>query len=370
MLTLLLLLATAGGETRNLILQAAPPPQPAIVAPPTPLLVEWSGGEVRCDGAPVTPVRTVKPEPAVAASRPGADISQIELVFRIDAEGRPLDIDQSRPVVSAMSADLAPSLSLWRFEPRRERANCAIRFTPSTAAIATAPIEALRRFAAVSRSTSYGRNEVLARIRAGDCVSPRYPRVLLQGFPDYEMLPQESGTALLSVIGFDIGPDGKPTRVRVVGGDGNAALDRAAVAAQEQSRYATGDARSGCTMPFVRRPGESVAAPPPPHLASFRPAGATCPRDIKWASMPPLSFPEAFRRRAIEGWAVVKFDLAPWGQPGNVEVVASAPADIFADNARSIVMRARAEARDGGGVTGCVERVVFRIGREELASAP
>jgi len=44
-------------------------------------------------------------------------------------------------------------------------------------------------------------------------------------------------------------------------------------------------------------------------------------------SLPPLMpFPSRFRRRAIEGWSEIGFDVAPWRATGNVRVLASTPA--------------------------------------------
>ncbi|HEX8216285.1 MAG TPA: TonB family protein, partial [Allosphingosinicella sp.] len=117
--------------------------------------------------------------------------------------------------------------------------------------------------------------------------------------------------------------------------------------------------RKGCTYAFHRRQTEPLRAPPPPEEAAFRPADATCPSERPaWAHMPPLVFPEEFRRRAIEGWAVLRYDVAPWGATGNVSVLASEPAAAFGEQAVRIVSGAR-RAAGTQGYTGCVTRVIF-----------
>nr|WP_246586786.1 TonB family protein [Stakelama flava] len=92
------------------------------------------------------------------------------------------------------------------------------------------------------------------------------------------------------------------------------------------------------------------------------PNGERCPDYGDWKYLPPLQryFPAGFRRRAIEGWAVVRFDVAPWGETGDVEVIASEPADVFGDAAKTIVSQARLPKSDASRI-GCVERVRFKL---------
>ena len=97
-------------------------------------------------------------------------------------------------------------------------------------------------------------------------------------------------------------------------------------------------------------------------LGSFRVLPDTCSGEPKWAFLPPLGsyFPAAFRRRGIEGWAVVRFDVAPWGETGDVEVLASEPADAFGKAAARLIASAR-KAKAGRGDVGCVEKVLFKM---------
>jgi TonB family protein len=76
--------------------------------------------------------------------------------------------------------------------------------------------------------------------------------------------------------------------------------------------------------------------------------------------MPPIGFPPEFERRGIEGWAVVRFDIAPWGGVGNVAVVAAEPAAAFGQQAVQIVGAAR-KAPSARGYTGCMARVLFKL---------
>ena len=63
-------------------------------------------------------------------------------------------------------------------------------------------------------------------------------------------------------------------------------------------------------------------------------------------------------RRRIEGWAVVRYDAAPWGEIGNVTVLAAQPSADFGTQAQ-VVLRSAKVAPSESGFTGCVERVRF-----------
>ena len=98
-----------------------------------------------------------------------------------------------------------------------------------------------------------------------------------------------------------------------------------------------------------------------PDADAFRPQGATCGDDRAWDRKPALIYPAAYRRRAVEGWAVLTYDIAPWGEIGNVKVAAAQPAADFGTQAQRMLLSARAAASPQGW-TGCVERVRFQMG--------
>jgi outer membrane biosynthesis protein TonB len=117
-------------------------------------------------------------------------------------------------------------------------------------------------------------------------------------------------------------------------------------------------ARTGCGYSYYRRQPEPLKAPEAPPSASFRPEGSTCPAELgQWAFMPRLEFPPEFLRRGIEGWAAIRYDLAPWGATGNLAVLAAEPAEAFGAQAMRIVSQAR--RAPSSGYSGCVTRVRF-----------
>ena len=170
------------------------------------------------------------------------------------------------------------------------------------------------------------------------------------------------------MVGFDIGADGIPANVRTLSSDGNAALDRASVAAIAKSRFVA-QARASCSYPYYRRQTTPIAAPSLPPLQPFKPAGATCDDTIRWSKLPQAQYPEAFKRRSVEGWAILRYDAEPSGAVANVEVLASEPSPEFGVVAKQVIAEARHPANAARAI-GCVRPLRFRISDGSTQSTP
>lgn len=99
----------------------------------------------------------------------------------------------------------------------------------------------------------------------------------------------------------------------------------------------------------------------------MRPANAVCPAKVEWATRPTTFYPPAYRNRAIEGWAVVSFDTAPWGEVGNVKLLEAQPSADFGSQAMAIVRGARVTP-SAQGASGCVETVKFMMPADDAAA--
>lgn len=346
-----------------LIVQPPPPPIVTTAPNPIPALTAYRAGEARCGGTAQKPLLTEAPLPTGTFVAPGEVLKPlpIKLGFRIDATGRPLSI--KAPIGGAYGPDVPAAFAAWRFAPGAERSDCEIEFAPVTAPVSTADLATVHRYLALLGAQRQGPHPAVGRAafeRAkppGDCLDPP-PNVRLRAYPAFEAIPQPPGTMSYSFLQFDIDSKGRPTNIRVVTSDGNAALDRQSADAIARSRFEPA-ARRGCNYPYYRRQPEPMKAPEAPSADAFRPEAATCPKEQgPWASMPKLTFPPEFGRRAIEGWAVIGYDLAPWGATGNVRVLASEPADAFGLQAVRIVAQAR-RAPAASGYAGCTTLVRF-----------
>lgn len=341
---------------------AGPLPPPPIFGatptyrPPERMLLKWTMGEVRCGDRVVVPVRGVMPSPSLSYAAPGAAASTLTMRFRIDAAGRPLGVTRVGTNYVADSSDVAPALVATRFAPGAVD-DCRVDFAGVRTTLDTAPLADLRAVSVVSG----GRPDpaVFRRVFAvgSDCADPP-PEVRLRGFPAFDALAARPGEIGWSMTGFDIDAGGRPVRLATVAGSGDAALDRASLRAVADSRFAPG-ARHGCVYPYVQRPAV-LPAPEPPEVATFRPAEASCPVSAEWVRKPVPVYPAAYNRRSIEGWAVIGFDVAPWGATGNIRVLAAEPAADFGDSAMGVI-RAATKPPSATGATGCVERVRYKV---------
>lgn len=332
--------------------------QVPTIPPPQAQLARWTVGAAECAGAPVAWVRAPAPIPFIRNAPVTAEVGPT-YGFTVDADGRLLDIRRKGAGHVAHGEDLAPALAAAHAAPAG-RSGCTVRFTVITEPLATAPIQRVFAYAAQVRVPP---RSVLARINAagGDCMRPPYSAIRRRTYPDYRALPATPGAPSWTVTLYDINARGAPVRVATAGSSGNVALDRAAVDAVARSRWEP-RARTGCLAPTPLN-AATLAAPPLPEERALRPAGATCPDTLPNVRPPSLTMPEAYRRRAIEGWAVIAYDVAPWGATGNARVLSAQPTAEFGEWALRVVGSV-AKPASSTGHTGCVDRVRFAMGEQ------
>jgi hypothetical protein len=376
---LLPLAAAASAATAQIPAPPVPPAPPKPTAGPVasaaePVIVRFRADPPRCGGAEARPTLAEEPFPTGYPSwtppRREAAPGSVLVRFRIAADGRPLDIRAERrpggPPVE--TSDVAPAFAAWRFQPGRERRDCEALFSMETSPVDAADEETLYRFLALHPASrqpllgSVGHAAFRRIVPAGSsCAEPR-PNVRLQAYPPFEEIPQAQGTVSYSFMRYDIGRDGRTRNVALVSTSGNAVLDRESLRAIRMSRFEPG-VRTGCAHYFFRRQPEPMPAPAVPEEAAYRTEDATCPKEEPgWAYMPPLEFPANFNRRGIEGWAIVRFDIAPDGTTRNVRTLDFAPAADFGERGARIVRTGRKNAADRG-YEGCIARVIFRLPR-------
>ncbi|MCC2975551.1 energy transducer TonB [Sphingomonas sp. PL-96] len=323
-------------------------------------LAAWMPGELRCGGALVTATTLQRPWTALHWSGTRAPAQELRYRFRIDATGRPMSVRREGSGPAWGSADVAPSLAVSRFPAAAPHADCTLAYSLRQTSLADAPVGDLISYSLTPLSGRLAA-EGWARIQPPDtsCLVEPRPRPLMQAFPDFLALPGTPGVKHWSMLAYDLDRKGRPIHVRVASSTGDPALDRAAAQAMRASRFA-GGARTGCLYPMWRGP-TTVAAPEAPAEDAMRPTGSTCPHDDTWVNPPRLRYAQPYHRRSIEGWAVIAFDVAPWGALGNLRVLASEPTEDFGTQALQVI-GAATKPPSATGRTGCVERVLFKIG--------
>jgi TonB family protein len=321
---------------------------------------------VNCGGTAASVVRIERPWLQRVYPN-SAKYAPVSFAFDIDANGRPLAIRKGNAATPfGVADDLGPALAATRFRPGQAKTGCTIVYSPELTAIDDAPLSALMAYSANQLSGPLP-PEAWKRIFAtGTCKGDAAAGLRNRAFPNFRATPAEPGVRDWSMVGYDVGQDGASINIETLASSGNAALDEASQAATAETRYWSG-AFTGCRFSYWRSAG-TLPAPPAPEEDAFRPAGATCPERRDWATPPVLRFPEPYRRRSIEGWAVVTYDVAPWGEINNIQVKASQPSEDFGTQAVAVLRSARVEA--GPGAVGCVERVRFVMEPDSAETAP
>ncbi|WP_242415749.1 TonB family protein [Sphingomonas panni] len=347
-----------------LLLAANTVPQPVVTTASTAhSLGRWNPGPVRCGETVVAPVRLSAVQPWLRWG-PG-EPTTVTLQFRIDSDGRPLSIRAEGTSFVPNSEDIAPALAASTFAPGTPHTDCRIDYRQQVVPLAQADPADLIAYSLAPTSGPL-RPEGWERIRPADtdCLRQPRPAALLRAYPDFRKLPGTPGERQWSMTSYDLDAKGRPVAVRTTSGTGNTALDAAARKAVSTSRFTEGK-RQGCLYPYSRA-ALRLAAPVAPDEAQFGPT-PHCPA-VEWAQQPRLTYPEAWNRRRIEGWAVVQFDVAPWGEVGNTRVLASEPAEAFGQRAMQVVRSAKRPPSPTG-ASGCIKRVRFAIRPDEQLGA-
>lgn len=325
-----------------------------------PPVLHVPAGEATCGGVGVVPTYS-ELLPARQGGMPGLPRESL-YDFSIGAGGRTQDI---RPVIESAREDdaLQASLAAWRFasSPRKD---CRLTVRWRSVPVEEAETPDLLNYLAVTRDRGALRDAVVKRLGGpgsdcGERFGGRRPDVI--HYPDFERgrRPPPGGRSW-SVIRWNIAADGRLTDIETLGSSGDADLDAEARRTLGESRMLPGPARTGCVYNLYSN-GETLPAPP---LPTDRPDDPLqrCPAAIadRFTARANPVFPRIFQDRGIEGWALVRFDVATWGQIGNVGVIEAQPAAAFGPEAIRTIAGGRAEPGFEAGVR-CVVPVRFKI---------
>jgi len=349
---------------------------PALAAPPVPPppldvvpvgqprethVLTWRASDVTCGaGTRIAPAVRNAPEPQQVMTRGYNGPSEVTVRFDLDAGGRPFNMSGVIEPRSRLQArDIMPSLRASRFVVDAPQTGCSVRYTPQIESAAQAPPETLARFG-VAQRLRMGK-DVWDRLAPGDC--RERPRVapLTRSFPDFRKLARQEGARQWTYVRYDLDSAGMPVNLVTGPTSGYDALDAEALRAVAAGRYA-GGARTGCVQAWWTGP-ETIPAPPIPPQSETA-GNPACEIADRWAREPVLTYPDPYRQRAIEGWAILRFDVAPWGEIGEITVLAAEPSSEIGEAAINVLRRARLKPREGG-LSGCVDRVIFRIRADE-----
>ncbi|WP_150132468.1 energy transducer TonB [Erythrobacter litoralis] len=342
----------------------------------------WQNAAVTCANGAVEAVEWVAPRPQFAA-----EILQdfpVTIGFGIDETGRAIDIraleggyvegkfeisfEPERGTLklsadnflkSLTIRDLMPSLRASRFAAQSPQTGCRITYTPEYVEADELTLVELARIGAAP-GFRFSPSQ-LDRLGGSNCNAVGWPAFLLRAYPDWRKIPGVRGARKWSLTSFDIEADGAPANVAVIASSGHDDLDEEARRAVSRSRFAGGP-RTGCVAPWWRNP-DVIPAPPARETESF-PGYQDCRAQRRWAVAPKLTFPQPYNDRAIEGWAVLGFDVGSDGAIRNVAVLSAQPSEEFGAAGEAVLLSARFEpAKEAQ--TRCIERITFSLDRNK-----
>lgn len=351
-----------------------------VDTPPEQSLLQIPTYGVTCGGAAIRP--TYADDLRIETVRFGSEKPGVTLSFSIAEDGRTRDIRSSstrtHPSEEIVISSTPPTdqeqaaLAAWRFSGG-PRSDCRLTIRYTAKPVVEASNGDLLRYFAVTRTRGPIRDAVAARLAGpdancgGDRRGGRRPRTV--SYPDNNIgqRPPPGGRSW-TVLRWDVDAEGRATGVETLGSSGDAAFDAETRRAVSATVVEGGAPLKGCVYNFYRV-GERLPAPNLPEREDD--PLQNCPAEVSTrfqARGAPESFPTAFRERGIEGWALVQFDLATWGQVGNVEVIDAQPA-AFGDSGRRTVQSGRAEPSNSAGVR-CVVPVRYVLPTNPIDGEP
>ncbi|MBB3871998.1 TonB family protein [Brevundimonas mediterranea] len=331
-------------------------------------ILQLPQAEATCEGLAVQPLYS-EALPAQPSARRGVSDAETILAFSVASDGRTMDI---RPADAAPAAfdTLQAGLAAWRFSAQA-RKDCRLTIRWRSVRLDEAEVPDLLNYFAVTRTTGALRDAVAKRLGGqgadcGDRFGGRRPDTVV--FPDFEKGRKPSpGGRSWSVTRWNIDADGRATDVETLGSSGDVDLDSEARRAAAETRMQPGPARTGCVYNLYRS-GETLAAPPLTPEDQREDPLQQCPPAVadRFSVRANPVFPTVFNERSIEGWALIRFDIAPWGQIGNVSVIEAQPAAAFGVDALRLVQSSQATPGFEAGVR-CVVPVRYKL-RDETAA--
>ncbi|MET3665536.1 energy transducer TonB [Caulobacter sp. 1776] len=321
---------------------------------PIPTTFACGKGQARLiEGAPLPPRVQQSWAPVQAAA---ASPVPERYAFGVDADGRVVDLKRE----GAWTPDSqAAVLASWRFAPGAPAQDCKLPLVATVTPLeAASPAQLMQAMIAEGRAAPPELRKALDAL--GDCTRMPRRRPQTVSYPDLRAFGDRTVDPAWAGVTYDVDAEGAVRNVAIVTRHGEPAFADTAAASVAESRFQSGSPRRGCHAVFRARPKASPATAHPKDSAFERP-GDACALNEKELVLPESKpYPPAYAARRVGGWAIVRFDVAPWGQIGPVEVLASQPTPAFGVAAVELMQGVRPKA-PASGYRGCVMPIVYAI---------
>lgn len=323
-------------------------------------LVTWQASDVVCGAETVKPVRMEVPAAVIVRGAEAIEPAEPIYRFRIDAHGRPLSIradDASVFYMRTASDDFEPALAGSLFPTAQGKASCTVRYAAHTTPLRDATAQQLLAIPPDGDLTFDEFSEVLRRPE-DTCATLPTPRNL--AYPAFDQLPDMMGHLGGALVRYDVDASGATTGIELLASNAPAEATPIVLQALRDSRYAPG-AKHGCLAGYRIPPRETLKPPPSPQDDPFLDPKHRCPRaGSKLVHVEDVPFPVPFQRRNIEGWALIRFDVATDGSLENLETVRAEPAAEFGDQAKGVLLAGHADPTPVR-LIGCISKIRFAL---------
>lgn len=343
-----------------------PIPQVAHVAPPA--ILSWDADPADCGGKPVVPVTapvpdaTVVAQPPVAIGKPPAAARRVVLGFDIAADGRTQSIapilptgDAAYPLATLPIAALAAT----GFPHGTPAAGCRIAYRVHETSLPDAPLPLV--VAALGQADAGPFADMMKRRVSSDGTCPTQgPQALTITVPQLAAIDGLTYDDIFAIV-FDVDAAGGVRNIRDVVQPRSQAVKGELARALAGTKFAP-VAYTGCTLVGIVPRRKPLSAPDRDARLLARPNGSTCIPGVQARlTIDNVPFPHDLQRRAVEGWAIVSFDVQADGSTENVFAVAAQPAATFGLAARALVEASRLRAPMGVPMRGCVVPISYRL---------
>ncbi len=339
---------------------AAAPAQPHRYHLDTIRLLSWTPSEVTCGADTVKPVRMEIPAAIIQRADEPGDAANPTYHFRIDAYGRALSIHPDDAQVfygQLVTDDFEPALAGSRFPVAQPKASCTVRYVSHTSPLRDATIDQLL---AIPPDAGLSMDEFLEVLRRPEDTCGTAPSPRTVAYPPFDQLPDVAGHLGGALLRYDVDATGATTAVELLGSNGPPELGPMVLQAVKDSRYAPG-AKHGCITGFRVPPRETLKPPQAPADDPFLDPKHRCPRNgSRLVHVEDVPFPPPFQRRNIEGWGMIRFDVAPDGSLENLETVRAEPAAEFGEQAKSVLLAGHADPTPTR-LIGCIAKIRFAL---------
>jgi len=354
-----------------MVAAAASTPIPTIPRPTPATILSWDADDASCGQTTLKPLSV--PPTAVAAQTIGPEFieqlpiaaKEVVLRFAITPSGRTVSVARAALLdarVHPITPMLMARLAATTFARGSPQPFCRVTYRLHQTAVADALIDLAIN--AVNETTQgRARDAVFARIfpnYGGSCASTE-PKAVMISVSQIAEINRNTPVPDRYAVQYDVDGAGRARNIRMVIAPTDHRIAAEVVRSYQASRYVLVPLKNCMFVQWWTRKQPLPA--PEREISLLKPSPtASCPRQVqRLLLIPDAPFPAEARYHSIEGWAVVRFDIAADGRAVNAVAIGAQPMASFGDAAVDLIEQSRLRQATGVAMQGCVAPVVYSL---------